>query len=99
MIGIAQMMRVGLFKPVHMKTASQQRRLLLTLRKLLQRNVYDPESDLRSQLRNFGLKVGTLGLADGQCVSPLKRRAVGRPAYRRCPPADNGSLSRRVKPS
>lgn len=39
---IAQMMRVGLFKPVHVKApASQQRRLLLTSRKLLQRNAYD----------------------------------------------------------
>ena len=38
--GIAQMMRVGLFKPVHVKTpASQRRRLLLTSRKLLQRKV------------------------------------------------------------
>jgi transposase len=61
-LGIAQMMRVGLFKPVHVKTpASQQRRLLLTSRKLLQRKVYDIESDLRGQLRNFGLKVGTVG--------------------------------------
>jgi transposase len=63
-LGIAQMMRVGLFRPVHVKTpASQQRRLLLTSRKLLQRKVYDIESDLRGQLRNFGLKVGTVGAA------------------------------------
>jgi hypothetical protein len=35
--GIAQMMRVGLFKPVHVKTlASQEKRMLLTSRKLLQ---------------------------------------------------------------
>lgn len=61
-LGIAQMMRVGLFKPVHVKTpASQQRRLLLTSRKLLQRKVYDIESDLRGQLRNFGRKVGVVG--------------------------------------
>ena len=34
--GIAQMMRVGLYKPVHVKTlVSQQRRMLLTSRKLL----------------------------------------------------------------
>src|SRR5215218_3337561 len=47
-LGIAQMMRVGLFKPVHVKTpASQQRRLLLTSRKLLQRKVFDIENDLR----------------------------------------------------
>ncbi|AMB44487.1 transposase [Methylobacterium sp. AMS5] len=65
-LGIAQMMRVGLFKPVHVKTpASQQRRLLLTSRKLLQRKAYDIESDLRGQLRNFGLKVWpAAGLVD-----------------------------------
>jgi transposase len=62
--GIAQMMRVGLFKPVHVKTpASQRRRLLLTSRKLLQRKVQDLENDLRGSLRNFGLKVGVVGAA------------------------------------
>lgn len=60
--GIAQMMRVGLFKAVHVKTpASQHRRLLLTSRKLLQRKIYDIENDLRGSLRNFGLKVGVIG--------------------------------------
>ncbi|MGE8942018.1 IS110 family transposase [Leptospira interrogans] len=60
--GIAQMMRVGLFKSVHVKTpASQHRRLLLTSRKLLQRKIYDIENDLRGSLRNFGLKVGMVG--------------------------------------
>ena len=59
--GIAQMMRVGLFKPVHVKTlASQERRMLLTSRKLLQRKLLDVESDLRGTLRNFGLKVGVV---------------------------------------
>ena len=63
-VGIAQMMRVGLFKPVHVKTpASQHRRLLLTSRKLLQRKTYDLENDLRGSLRNFGLKVGMAGAA------------------------------------
>ena len=62
--GIAQMMRVGLFKAVHVKTpASQHRRLLLTSRKLLQRKIYDIENDLRGSLRNFGLKVGVVGAA------------------------------------
>ena len=60
--GIAQMMRVGLFKAVHVKTpASQHRRLLLTSRKLLHRKIYDIENDLRGSLRNFGLKVGVVG--------------------------------------
>src|ERR1700736_4928638 len=59
--GIAQMMRVGLFKPVHVKTlAAQEQRMLLTSRKLLQRKLLDLESDLRGTLRNFGLKVGAI---------------------------------------
>jgi transposase len=59
--GIAQMMRVGLFKPVHVKTlVAQEQRMLLTSRKLLQRKLLDLESDLRGTLRNFGLKVGTV---------------------------------------
>src|SRR5215469_13712585 len=57
--GIAQMMRVGLFKSVHVKTlVAQEQRMLLTSRKLLQRKLLDVESDLRGTLRNFGLKVG-----------------------------------------
>src|SRR5271169_4535253 len=59
--GIAQMMRVGLFKPVHVKTlAAQEQRMLLTSRKLLQRKLLDVECDLRGTLRNFGLKVGAV---------------------------------------
>src|SRR6202158_4745535 len=59
--GIAQMMRVGLFKPVHVKTlAAQEQRMLLTSRKVLQRKLLDVESDLRGTLRNFGLKVGAV---------------------------------------
>ncbi len=49
--GIAQMMRVGLYRPVHVKT----------LRKLLQSKAIAIENDLRGTLRNFGLKVGMVG--------------------------------------
>jgi transposase len=60
--GIAQMMRVGLFKPVHVKTlVAQEQRMLLTSRKLLQHKLLDVESDLRGTLRNFGLKAGLVG--------------------------------------
>ena len=60
--GIAQMMRVGLFKSVHVKTlVAQEQRMLLTSRKLLQRKLLDVESELRGTLRNFGLKVGVVG--------------------------------------
>jgi transposase len=54
--GIAQMMRVGLYRPVHVKTlASQKLRMLLTSRQLLQVKALDIENDLRGTLRNFGL--------------------------------------------
>jgi transposase len=60
--GIAQMMRVNLFKSVHVKTlASQNRRALLTARKLLQEKAIAIENDIRGLLRNFGLKVGAVG--------------------------------------
>ena len=62
--GIAQMMRVGLFRPVHVKTLrSQKLRMLLTHRKLLQSKAIAIENDLRATLRNFGLKVGSVGKA------------------------------------
>jgi transposase len=60
--GIAQMMRVGLYRPVHVKTLrSQKLRMLLTHRKLLQSKAIAIDNDLRATLRNFGLKVGTVG--------------------------------------
>ena len=60
--GIAQMMRVNLFRPVHVKTlTSQKRRALLTARKLLQEKAIAIENDIRGLLRNFGFKVGAVG--------------------------------------
>ena len=60
--GIAQMMRVGLYRPVHVKTLrSQKLRMLLTHRKLLQSKAIAVDNDLRATLRNFGLKVGVVG--------------------------------------
>jgi transposase len=60
--GIAQMMRAGLYRPVHVKTLrSQKLRMLLTHRKLLQSKAIAVDNDLRGTLRNFGLKVGMVG--------------------------------------
>jgi len=60
--GMAQMMRAGLYRPVHVKTVrSQKLRMLLTHRKLLQSKAIAIENDLRATLRNFGLKVGMAG--------------------------------------
>jgi transposase len=62
--GMAQMMRVGLYRAVHVKTLrSQKLRMLLTHRKLLQSKAIAVDNDLRGTLRNFGLKVGIVGAA------------------------------------
>lgn len=57
--GIAQLMRLGWFRPVHCKSlAAQEMRALLTARKLMQGKQHDVELSLRGILRGFGLKVG-----------------------------------------
>src|SRR5436305_1135292 len=57
--GIAQLMRLGWFRPVHCKSiAAQEVRALLTARKLVQSKLRDVENSVRGVLRGFGLKVG-----------------------------------------
>jgi transposase len=57
--GIAQLMRLGWFRPVHCKPLpAQEVRALLTARKLLQTKNHDVEISLRGVLRGFGLRVG-----------------------------------------
>jgi len=57
--GIAQLMRLGWFRPVHCKSMSaQETRAVLTARKLVQGKLHDIEMSLRGILRGFGLKVG-----------------------------------------
>ena len=57
--GIAQLMRLGWFRPVHCKSIeAQEMRAILTARKLLQSKLRDIENSLRGVLRGFGLKVG-----------------------------------------
>jgi transposase len=57
--GIAQLMRLGWFRPVHCKSMNaQETRSLLTARKLVQSKLGDVQNSLRGILRGFGLKVG-----------------------------------------
>src|ERR1700720_2412210 len=57
--GIAELMRLGWFRPVHCKSMeAQETRGLLTARKLVQKELLEVESSLRGILRGFGLKVG-----------------------------------------
>src|SRR5271166_5203007 len=76
--GIAQMMRVGLFKAVQVKTQlAQEQRMLLSSRKLVQRKLLDVESDLRGTLRNFGLKVGMVSA--GKFEARIRELVTGFP--------------------
>jgi transposase len=55
---IAHAMRVGWFSPVHVKSeASQELRMLLTNRKMLQTKQIDIDNEIRGTLRSFGLKL------------------------------------------
>ena len=57
--GIAHLMRLGWFRPVHCKSLpAQETRALLTARELLRSKSHDAEMSLRGVLRGFGLKVG-----------------------------------------
>src|ERR1700719_4681353 len=56
---IAQLMRLGWFRPVHCKSMdAQEVRAMLTARKLVQSKLLDVENCLRGILRGFGLKIG-----------------------------------------
>ena len=57
--GIAQLIRLGWFRPVHCKSlGAQETRAMLTARKLVQSKLRDIENSLRGILRGFGFKVG-----------------------------------------
>jgi transposase len=57
--GMAQLIRMGWFRPVHAKSpGSQEVRALLVARKQLQHKLTDIELSIRGILRGFGLKVG-----------------------------------------
>ena len=57
--GIAQLLRMGWYRPVHRKSPpAQEVRALLVGRKLLQGKLVDVELSIRGLLRGFGLKLG-----------------------------------------
>lgn len=60
--GIAHMMRLGWFRPVHVKCLENQKlHTLLANRKLLKRKLIDIENHIRGAIRAFGLRVGQVG--------------------------------------
>ena len=74
--GIAQLLRMGWFRPVHRKSVpSQEIRALLGARKQLQIKVMDLEQTLRGLLRGFGLKVGDV--SRGKLPARIRGLAAG----------------------
>jgi transposase len=77
--GIAQLMRLGWFRPVHCKSMeAQETRAVLTARKLLQTKLRDVENSLRGILRGFGLKVGKT--TPKRFADRIKELVVGHPS-------------------
>jgi transposase len=76
--GIAQLMRLGWFRPVHCKSMdAQEVRAMLTARKLVQSKLRDVENSLRGILRGFGLKVGKA--TERQFAGRIEELVAGHP--------------------
>jgi transposase len=76
--GIAELIRLGWFRPVHCKSmGAQETRAMLTARKLLQNKLGDVEASLRGILRGFGLKVGKI--TSRRFAERIKELVAGHP--------------------
>jgi transposase len=74
--GIAQLLRMGWFRPVHCKSPpAQEIRALLVGRKLLQAKLLDVELSIRGILRGFGLKVGVV--SKGRFAARIRELVTG----------------------
>ncbi len=74
--GIAQLLRMGWFRPVHCKSPpAQEIRALLVGRKLLQSKLRDVELSIRGILRGFGLKVGEV--SKGRFAARIRELIAG----------------------
>jgi transposase len=80
--GIAQLLRMGWYRPVHRKSPSAQEvRALLVGRKLLQAKLLDVELGIRGLLRGFGLKLGEVG--EGRFAARVRELVAGQPTLER----------------
>ena len=80
--GIAQLLRMGWYRPVHCKSPpAQEVRALLVGRKLLQGKLLDVELGIRGLLRGFGLKLGEV--SKGQFAARVRELVAGQPMLER----------------
>lgn len=76
--GIARLLQMGWFRPVHCKSLSaQEMRALLSSRKAIQQAALSLELSIRGVLRNFGLKMGQV--AKGQFEQRVLELTGGNP--------------------
>ncbi len=74
--GIAQLLRMGWYRPVHRKSPpAQEVRALLVGRKLLQGKLGDVELGIRGILRGFGLKLGEV--SKGRFAARVRELVTG----------------------
>lgn len=74
--GIARLLHLGWFRPVHCKSISAQEvRAVLGARKAIQHGMIALELSLRGLLRNFGLKVGAI--SRGRCDLHIRELTMG----------------------
>lgn len=76
--GIARLLHLGWFRPVHCKSVSAQEvRAVLGARKAIQQGMIALEMSMRGLLRNFGLKVGAI--SRGRYEQRIRELAGGNP--------------------
>ena len=79
--GIAQLLRMGWYRPVHRKSPpAQEVRALLVGRKLLQGKLVDVELSICGILRGFGLKLGEV--SKGRFAARARELVTGQPMLR-----------------
>jgi transposase len=80
--GIAQLLRMGWYRPVHRRSPpAQEVRALLVGRKLLQGKLVDVELSIRGLLRGFGLKLGEV--SKGRFAARVRELVAGQPMLER----------------
>ena len=76
--GIARLLQMGWYRPVHCKSMSaQEMRALLSARKAVQQAAMNLELSIRGLLRNFGLKMGPI--AKGRFEARVQELTDGNP--------------------
>ncbi|ARU01884.1 IS110 family transposase [Yoonia vestfoldensis] len=76
--GIARLLQMGWYRPVHCKSISaQEMRALLATRKTVQQAAMNLELSIRGVLRNFGLKMGRV--AKGRFEARVQELTEGNP--------------------